>query len=176
MERILIVALCMLPWCLIIAGAIFRVRRGGGRLRRLQLEGAAIVGVGILARWIVFDPWFGIDSVETDWWTYWFARAETGQFAIGLLLFGLGYFLDDRPRPGQPAWPLIGKALGVLSILLGAVAGWYIYQTVSLPWLHLPWSAGRCVFMFGFIPFSVGYLVYSRRVPWRQTPLFPGQD
>jgi len=176
MERLLILVLVMAPWFLLVVGAGFRVSRGGGRLRRLQLEGALLIWVGVVARWIVFEPLFGIDSMETDWWTYWFARAETGQFAIGLLLFGLGYFLDERPRPGQPAWPLIGKAVGILSILLCAVAGWYLYRTVSLPWLHLPWSIGRCVFMLGFLPFSLGYLIYSRRVPWRKPPLFPGQD
>lgn len=172
----LIVLLGLSPWLCFMGGAIVRVRRGGGRLRRLQVEGSAIILVGVAAKWIVFSPLLGLDTDENYWWTYWFDRAERGQFAIGLLLFGLGYFLDERPRPGRPAWPLIGKALAFLSILLCAGAGWYLSRTVALPWLELPWNPGRALFMLGFLPAAIGYFIFSRRAPWRQTPLFPGQD
>jgi hypothetical protein len=159
---LLLLLLLQLPWILLLAGALLRLRQRGGRLRRLQAEGAALIVGGALAALGLYHPQFGVDRYRLLSWGEYFDRAEMAAFLIGLLFFALGYFLERRPRPGLRAWPLIGKAVSGVAILLFAVLGLVVHRNVALPWIDLPWPVGRVVFGLGCYPFAIGYLVSSR--------------
>lgn len=159
-----IVLLIFGVWGLLLWGAIGALRRHGGRLRRMQVEGAALILIGTVSKWVVFDTLVGLNRLETDW-AYWFSRGEVGIFMIGLLLFGLGYFLERRPRPGLVPWPSTVKSIGITGILIGLGLGMAAFKFFQYPWLHLPWSMGRVVFSLGMYPFALGYVVLGRRIP-----------
>lgn len=158
----LILLVLQLPWILLLAGALLRLRHGGGRLRRLQVEGAAIIVVGAAAAVAMYHPQVGYDRFGVSTWGEFFDRAEMAAFAVGLMFFGLGYFLERRPRPGLRPWPLVGKAVSSVAILIFAVLGLVVHRNVALPWIDLPWPLGRLVFGLGCFPFAIGYLVSSR--------------
>jgi hypothetical protein len=167
-----IVLLALAPWGMLFLGALRAVRRRGGRLRRMQVEGAALILAGSLAKWMVFDPLFGFDRLRSAIWSYWFARGEVGFFLIGLLLFTLGFFLERRPRPGLIPWPSTVKSVCITGILLGAGLGLLAFKWSQYPWLHLPWTLPRVVFSLGMFPFAAGYLVLGRRLPDPPADLF----
>ena len=157
------VFLLQAPWVLLLIGAIRRVRQRANRLRRFQFEGMFLVVIGTLAKWLVFDANFGFDRLEINAWSYWFSRGETGLFAIGLLLFGLGAFLERDPfekqerRPGVGRNVRIGAILSVLAIALVACVRW---QYAWL-WGGLPWDTTRVLLSLGIYPFAAGYLATS---------------
>jgi len=169
MLYLLIAVLCA-PWVLFLAGALVKVRHHGTRIMRIQAEGAAMIVVGTIAKWIIFDPNFGIDRYQEAWWSYWFDRGETGLFIIGLLLLLTGYFLERRPRPGLKPWPVAGKIVSALFILffsgLALAAAWYI----DLPWVDPPWSEERMLFMAGFVPMAIGYGISAVRTGRAESP------
>lgn len=162
MTYYLIILLTQLPWILLFVGAVWRLRKHGGRLRRLQVEGTALLMAAILAALVMYDQHFGYDRYRTFSWGTFFDRAETGAFWIALLFFGLGYFLERRPRPGLRPWPMAGKLVSTVAILAFGLLGLAVNHYVSLPWIDLPWTLGRLVFGLGCYPFAIGYLVSSR--------------
>ena len=166
---ILLYYICILvllaPWFLLLRGAIRLLRRNGGRLRRLQVEGAALLSAGSVAKWIVFDPNFGFDRLRVEIWSYWFSRGEIGLFLIGLLLFGLGFFLEREPRPALRPWPRIGKIISMTAILSGIALGTVAYIVFGYPWFELPWSAARILFSLGVLPFAIGYVLFGKHSP-----------
>lgn len=151
-----------LPWLLLLIGALIRLRHVGGRLRRLQVEGTALIVGGALAAVAMYHPQAGYDRFRVAAWGEFFDRAEMAAFLVGLLFFSLGYFLERRPRPGLRPWPFVGKAVSAVAILLFAVLGLIVHRNVALPWIDLPWPLGRLVFGLGCFPFAIGYLIASR--------------
>jgi hypothetical protein len=159
----LCVLLIQAPGWLVLFGAVRLARRGGGRLRRIQVEGALFIVIGSLAKWIVYDPNFGIDRLSISRWSPWFTRAETGAFCIGVLLFVLGFFLDRRPRPGLTPFPKSGRIISKVAILTGILAGTVTYIWSQYPWFSLPWDKPRIFFCLGALPFAFFYLIFSKR-------------
>ncbi len=153
------------PWFVMLLGAWLRVRRRGGRLRRLEVEGAVMAAIGTVAKWVVYDTHFGFDRLRVEHWSYWFSRGEVGFFAIGVILFGLGFFLGRRPRPGLVPWPRIGRRLAAAGILSGIAFGLVAYFMRAYPWFELPWSTGRILFSLGVLPFAIGYVLFNVRMP-----------
>lgn len=159
--------LCVLallaPWFILLLGALRRLLRQGGRLRRLQAEGTAMLVTGSIAKWLVFDVNFGFDRLRNTEWSWWFSRGEIGFFLIGFLLLGMGYFLERRPRPGLEPWPRTGKKLSIAAILTGAALGLLAYTFRAYPWFELPWTAPRILFSLGIYPFAVFYFTLGKR-------------
>ena len=157
--------LCVLallaPYWLLLVGAVRRVLIRNGRLRRLQAEGAVLLVSGNMGRWIAFDPNIGLDPLTATNWGPWFARGEVGLFLIGLLLIGLGYFLERRPRPGLRPWPSRPKTIAAMALFSGTALGILAYAWVNYPWFALPWHAPRILFTLGLWPFAVGYLAFG---------------
>lgn len=145
------------PWLLLLAGALPRMRRRVSRYRALQLLGAAILLAGVLLRFALYDTRFGFDPWRVKTWTAIAEYVERGAFGIGLLAFGLGYFLERRPTPALRPWHPIGKTIAALSILLCAGLAVLTARNVSFPWLDSPWPEARLVFTLGFYPFACGY-------------------
>ena len=157
----LCVLVLLVPYGILLAGAIRRVLIRGGRLRRLQVEGAFLLVAGTVSKWIVFDPNIAIDPLRATNWGYWFSRGEIGLFLIGLLLLGLGYFLERRPRPGLRPWPRRPKTIAAMALFTGTALGIMAYAWVNYPWFALPWHAPRILFTLGLWPFAVGYLAFG---------------
>lgn len=158
----LCILLLQLPWWLTLLAAMRRLRRKGGRLRRLQAEGAALIAAGYFAKWMVYDINFGPDRLEITAWSPWFSRAETGLLLIGLLLLGLGFFLERRPRPGMTPWPATVKNVCIAGILSGLVLATVAWILSAYAWLGLPYSLARVVFTLGCYPFCLGYYMWSK--------------
>lgn len=148
-----------LPWLLLLVGAVLRVRNSPTRVRRLQVAGPLLLLLGIGGSLFLFDGNFGRDPYHVGNWSWFFERMESGVFWIALLTFGLGYFLERRPRPELRPWPTVGKVVSGLAILIASVLAYYVQKNVSLPWIDLPWHVGRLVFTLGFYPFAVIYLL-----------------
>jgi len=151
------------PGLMLLLGALVKVLRANMRLHRLQLEGAAMLVSGMLARWLIFDPNFGIDRYEEATWSYWFDRAEPGLFFMGLLFLLLGFYLERRPRPGLRKWPLAGKIVVGLAILGGTALSVLASKILGLAFLSVPFEAWRLFFLLGLFPFCIGYLRTSLR-------------
>ncbi len=152
------------PWVLMLIGGVRRMWRTGHLYARLQCYGAAFAVLGKLAHLVIFAPGFGVDSAGNEEWTYWFIRAEWGGFLIGLLFFGMGYFLDRRPGPGYVPWPRAQRRLAVGAVLLGCVLAWIAYRYGPAAMLIGP-SIGlpRFVMALGFYPFAFAYEQWTRR-------------
>jgi hypothetical protein len=157
MRYYLLIAFFHVPWLLLLAGALPRIRRRPSRERILQLVGAAALLGCVLLRMALYDTRFGLDPYRVKTWTAIAEYAERGVFGIGLLAFGLGYFLERRPNPALRAWHPVGKALAALSILVFAVLALLVARNVSFAWLDSPWPEARLVFTLGFYPFAFGY-------------------
>ncbi len=155
----LLITLTHLPWLLLMIGAVLRLRRQTSRVRRLQFAGPLLLLAGVFGSLFLFDPNFGRDPYHVGNWSWFFERMESGAFWIGLLTFGLGYFLERRPRPGLRYWSVAGKAFSALAILIAAALAYYVQSVVSPAWLDLPWHPDRIIFTLGFYPFSIGYLL-----------------
>ncbi|MBI1319974.1 MAG: hypothetical protein GC168_13680 [Candidatus Hydrogenedens sp.] len=158
-----IIVIFLFPALMLVIGAAAKVRRANTRLHRLQLEGAAILAAGMLAKWLVYDVNFGIDPFERYRWTPWFARAEAGGFWIGLLFLALGYFLERRPRPGITPWPLSGKVFCGVFILGGLALSRFAASNLGLAFLDLPWTIHRIFLVAGLYPFCLGYFYGALR-------------
>lgn len=158
----LLVVLALGPWLLLVAGAFRRVRIRGGRLRRMQAEGAALAVIGALARWAAFDPRLANGYAAEGTWPYWLSRGELGLAGIGLMLFALGFFLERRPRPGIHPWPETGKRVAAGSILGAAAFSLALALLSEEAWLGLPWGPGRILFSFGCYPFAMLYFSRAR--------------
>lgn len=162
MLTYIVTVIVLAPWLLLLVGAIQRLQRRSGRLMRLQVEGAALALVSMLSRWVIFDPNFGLDRLGEQRWSYWFARGERGLFILGLLLFGLGYFLSRRPHPGLRPWSVAARTVSGLAILGGCVLAIVAWRAVALPPGELPWGAARIVFTLGCVPFALLYFLRGR--------------
>ncbi len=160
----LIVLVVLGPWMLLLLGALRRLRLRGGRLRRVQAEGAALVLLAGLARWAAFDPRLANGYAAQGTWPYWLTRGTIGLACIGVLLLVLGFFLERRPRPGMQPWPQTGRKLAVASILVGAALGLAVALLAEGPWLGLPWGPGHVLFSLGFYPFATVYAAPGRAV------------
>ncbi|MBI2421506.1 MAG: hypothetical protein HYV27_01665 [Candidatus Hydrogenedentes bacterium] len=163
MMNYLLIALYLGPWLLFWLGAELRLRRQTSRPARLQRWTArAIVFLNALMI-LNFNPHFGLDYYGVKAWSYPLQVADSSVFWVGMLLLGLGFFLERRPGPGFQPWPKTGKAVCALSILCGLSLGWWASRNVHLAWIDLPWSIARFVASLGFWPLAVGYFQFSRR-------------
>lgn len=151
------------PGLMLLAGALVKLCRANTRLHRLQVEGAAMIVVGMAARWLIFDPHFGIDRYEEQLWSYWFDRAEVGSFAIGLLFLMLAFFLERCPRPGLRPWSWAGKIVVVGGILGGTLLSLFAARHLGLAFFDVPYPESRLLFLLGLFPFCIGYLRTSLR-------------
>ena len=147
------------PWLLLFAGAVLRLRRQSSRVRRLQFAGSVLLLAGVGGTLFLFDPNFGRDPYHVGNWSWFFERMESGTFWIGLMTFGLGYFLERRPRPGMRPWAIAGKLVAVLAILGAGALAYYVQNNISLPFIDLPWQPDRLIFTLGFYPFAIGYVL-----------------
>lgn len=149
-------------YILLIIGAVKEWRWIPGRISRLQLEGAIIMFIGTVAKWVVFNQFFCLDPLRSEEWSYWFGRGELGLFLVGLILFGLGFFLSRRPRPGLKPWNAGLKRLSLISFIV--VLGFVILTWFHLyaRWFHFSWEYPRVLFSIALYPFAIGYLKQER--------------
>ncbi len=154
--------LLLSPWLLLSVGAVRRVRQRNTRLRRLQVEGAIIILLALIGKWVVYDPNLGLAMRSPGLWTYWFARGEAGFMWVGLLIFGLGYFLERRPGPGLIPWPAYGKRVCGVAILCGATVALIAWHYKGVSWGDEPFSQARLWFSAGCLPFGVGYNIWTK--------------
>jgi hypothetical protein len=154
--------LFLLPWCLFLAGALRKVWVKSDRLQRMQCEGAAIILAGMTGALLLFDPAFGFEEARRRF-AEWYPWGERGLFWIGMLLLGLGYFLERRPRPSLKPWSAAGKALALAGILGGTVAALALHGRDDLLGCLFPWSPVRIVFSLGMSPLAVLYFVDAFR-------------
>jgi hypothetical protein len=148
--------LFLLPWCLLLAGALRRVLAKPDRLQRMQCEGAVIVVAGMLGALLLFDPVFGLEAARRRFGE-WYPWGERGLFWIGMLLFGLGWFLERRPRPGLKRWSPAGKAAALAGILAGGTTALALHGHTHLLGCLFPWSPFRIALSLGMAPFAVLY-------------------
>ncbi len=149
----------MLPWLLLLAGAVRKACARADRLQRMQCEGTVIIVAGMMGSLLLFDPAFGFDAARQSRFTEWYPWGERGLFWIGMLLSGLGLFLERRPRPGLKQWSSTGKAAALAGILgAGMVAFAFRGHTELLGHLF-PWSPVRIVFSLGMTPLAVLYFL-----------------
>jgi hypothetical protein len=123
----------------------------------MQCEGAVIIVAGMMGSLLLFDPAFGLDAARQGRFAEWYPWGERGLFWIGMLLFGLGFFLERRPRPGLKPWPSAGKALALAGILVGGMAAFAFREQTLLLGHLFPWSPVRIVFSLGAAPFAMLY-------------------
>lgn len=153
----------LLPWGVLFATAVTRVAAGQrSRIYRMQLEGAALVLLGTLSKWIIYDPLFGMERHGLARWGIWYDRGERGLFWIGVLLFALGYALERRPRKGLKPWPKPWPTVAWTGLLLGGGLGLLAWYDGRLDAGGLPWAAGRIAFTLGWLPFAWGYFQNDR--------------
>lgn len=155
-----------LPWWLLLAGALRKAFLHPRRLQRIQAEGAAMAAGGMLACWVMFDPTIGVDPARESSLAPWLARGEGGLFLIGMMLLGVGYFLERRPRPGLTPWPQAGKAAAAAAILAGALVALPLAGGDVLAGARLPWALSRLSWSLGMLPFAAAYLAEA----WRPAP------
>ncbi len=144
------------PCVALCVGATRKVWARSHRIARLQLEGAGLLLFGLLVRLLAFDPVFGLDPGRESRFAFWFDRGEQGLLAIGIILFGLGFFLERRPRPGLTPWPKrYTRAAWVCMAACVVVAAlfWWRRYTPAV----MPWSLARTWFLLGLSVFSAGY-------------------
>ena len=172
----LVIFIFLMPPLLLLAGALAKTIKSNARIRRLQLEGAGMMTAGHVATWIIYDMNFGIDPYGEQRWTYWFDQAEPGLFWIGLLFFGLGYFIERRPRPGLAPWPMAGKIFCVVFILFGCALNVFARSNLGLAFVDIPWSIDRVLFLLGLYPFCVGYAYGALRFTEEPPPNIDIED
>ncbi len=146
----------LLPCGLLLVGAARKTWRYPKRIARMQLEGAAIIVIGMVTRFIVFDPLFGADPGRETSFAYWFERGESGLFAIGIILFALGFFLERRPRPDLTPWPQQYKqAAWIWAAVCCPIALLFVWRARSLG--PMPWSLTRAGFAWALLAFALLY-------------------
>lgn len=158
------VYMSLLPCCLFLVGAARKTWAHPLRISRLQLEGAVIAITGMSARLFVFDSIVGVDPMRTSRFSYWLDRGEVGLFAIGLILFGLGFFLERRPRPGLILWPQrYTRAAWFCAGACFPIALFYVYKFSAIG--LMPWSMGRAGFLWSLLAFSLLYCYMAFKRP-----------
>lgn len=165
MKFYIAILLVQMPWFILLAAATRRMLRARQTYSRLQFYGAAIIVLGTIAHGIIFDPNFGLDPKGEAMWAYGFLQVEPGALAIGLIFFGLGLFLDQRPGRYHEPWPPAARLFcqGFLGVAVVAAAVAYHKDLENC--YDLPWTVARVVFTLGFYPFSIVYLIWSGRAP-----------
>ncbi len=159
---IIISLLVFVVYVLLIIGAVKECKWMSGRVSRMQLEGSIVMFVGTVSKWVVFNSMIGIDRLRSEEWSYWFSRGELGFYLVGLILFGLGFFLSRRPRPGLKPWDAGIKRWTVMTFIVvlgfGILTWFYFYA----PWFRFPWEYVRVLFSIALYPFAIGYLKQER--------------
>ncbi len=150
------VYMSLLPCGLFLVGAAHKTWLHPTRTSRLQLEGALIAFTGMIVRVIVFDPMFGRDPLRETSFSYWFSRGESGLFAIGVILFVLGFFLERRPRPDLTPWPqrhtLAAWIWAGACFPTALFASWLAREMDAMPW-----SVTRAGFAWSLLAFALVY-------------------
>ncbi len=159
---VIISILVFAVYILLIMGAIKECCWIPGRISRLQLEGAIIMFLGTVGRWIVLDPAIGIERLQSEDWTYWFNRGETGLYLVGLILFGLGFFLSRRPRPGLKPWDSGIKRWAIMTFVVLLGLGILLWFYLNARWFNFAWGYWRVLFSIALYPFAIGYLKQER--------------
>ena len=159
---VIISLLVFFVYILLIIGAIKECRWIRGRISRMQLEGAIIMFTGTIAKWIVFNQFLAINPLRSEDWTYWFDRGELGLYFIGLILFGLGFFLSRRPRPGLKPWDAGIKRMAVMSFFIALGFSILLWFYLYARWFNFSWEYGRVLFSIALYPFAIGYLKQER--------------
>ncbi|MGC8739552.1 MAG: hypothetical protein ACP5UA_13045 [Candidatus Hydrogenedens sp.] len=159
---VVISLLVFIVYILLIIGAIKECRWVRGRISRMQLEGAVIMFLGTVAKWIVLNQFFGLDRLQSEEWTYWFNRGELGLYLVGLILFGLGFFLSRRPRLGLKPWDAGIKRMTMMSFLIALGFGILLWFYLYARWFNFSWEYVRVLFSIALYPFAIGYLKQER--------------
>jgi hypothetical protein len=160
----LLFAIMLVPWALLFVGGFRRMLRIRHIYGRLQCYGAAFMFLFKLAHMILFAPQGGSGATSEPEWAYWFVRAEWGAFTIGMLFFGMGYFLDRRPRPGYVPWPAAQRRLALGGMLLGmGLAGLATVFAWGDDFAGYSLGLPRLILALGFYPFAFAYEEWSRR-------------
>lgn len=153
----------IVPWALLFVGGFRRMLRIRHLYGRLQCYGAAFIFLFKLVHMALFAPHGGPGASGDPEWAYWFMRAEWGAFSIGMLFFGMGYFLDRRPQPGFVPWPSAQRRLALGGMLLGAsLAGLAFWFAWGDDFAGYPLGLPRLLLALGFYPFAFAYEEWSR--------------
>ena len=147
---------------ILVIGAIKELRWIPGRVSRLQLEGAILMLISTIARWIVFDPIIGVDRLRSYEWSWWFARGDTGLYLVGIILFCLGFFLSRRPRPGLKPWDASIKRRVLITFILALGLVILTWFRIQAPWFDTAWGWYRIIFGIALYSFAIGYLKQER--------------
>ncbi|MBP8130890.1 MAG: hypothetical protein KA184_15035 [Candidatus Hydrogenedentes bacterium] len=169
----IVVVLVQLPWLLLCAGAARRMLRARYLYSRLQFYGAALIVLCSIARLVLFDPNFGIDPLAERPWIFGYTQVEPGAVAIGLLFFGVGFFLDHRPGKEFQPWPPLAKRVSLWSLAAGTALMLVALWRGTGVWFQLPWTVPRLALTLGCYPFAVTYLSWSGRAPVRREVRMP---
>ena len=166
MARFLFTAgayLTLAPVLLVLAGAARKVWCNWQRVARLQLEGAAILAVAVLSRFLLAGYIASVDQARGTSLAYWYDRGENGFLAVGLILFFLGFFLERRPRPGLEPWPpRLTQAARLWLCAWLCLAVYVVWRGNT--WDGAPWSPLHVCVALGFLYFSGAYcyLAFAR--------------
>ena len=160
----LVFTIMLIPWALLLVGGFRRMLRIRHLYGRLQCYGAAFMFLFKLAHMALFAPHWGPGATGEPVWTDGFLSTEWGAFTIGMLFFGVGYFLDRKPGPQFVPWPASQRQLALTGILLGigfcGLATWFSWgQDFAGYSLGLP----RILLALGFYPFAFAYEQWTRR-------------
>lgn len=167
MVRILLYAFAcaaVVPCLLLLAGAVKKSTACWCRINRLQMEGAAIVTVTMFFQ-IFFSGYLkALDASGESSFYYWFCRGSYGLYAVGAILFFLGFFLERRPRPGLSPWPRLQVRLSfgwmVLWLLAAAYAAGRRYA-----WDAAAWDPAHIYTAWSTLVFSVVYCYRAFKHP-----------
>jgi hypothetical protein len=148
--------LSLAPTLFLLIGAVRKVYADRQRIARLQMEGALILVLTLLFRLFLFDFVVSLDAIRETSFTYWFDRGEHGFFAVGFILFFLGFFLERRPRPGLNPWPpRITHFAKVWMWVWLWIAVFVAFKGYG--WTVSSWSPLRTCIAWSFLFFSGGY-------------------
>lgn len=144
------------PCVLLLAGAARKNAGFGSRVNRLQLEGMIIVATTMIFRLFCLHYVLALDAIRKTSFAYWYERGEHGLFAVGIILFALGFFLERRPRPGLEHWP--SKLLLASNAWMGA---WLLFAAFAsgrrYTWDVAMWSPVRSAISWSVLIFAIIY-------------------
>lgn len=148
--------LSLAPCALLLAGAAKKTSDCASRVNRLQLEGAVIITLVMSFTLFFLHRVLAMEQVGETSFAYWYERGEYGLFAVGIILFALGFFLERRPRPGLERWPLKARLLSG-----GWMGGWLLFAAFAsgrqYAWDMAVWSPARTAAAWSILFFAIIY-------------------
>lgn len=152
------------PSLLLFVGSLKKVIANPQRIARLQVEGAFILTVTIFSRFLIVDYLLLLDQKQGTSFFYWFNRGEQGMFAVGAILFFLGFFLERRPRPNLKPWPHTLALASKLTLIIGLFLAAYIAWK-QVEWAFSELSLFRTVLSHSFLVFALSYCILAFERP-----------